>query len=165
MGLLLWVKSAYGDEAPAIWADLSDNIVTVTKGWTEAYGLFLDGEADLVLSYTTSPAYHLIAESDSTKTAAAFDEGHYLQIEVAGKLASSDQPELADQFLEFMVSEAFQEIIPTTNWMYPSVTPTGGLPEGFQTLITPEKALLLPANDVPALREEALAEWLNALSN
>ena len=165
LGLLLWVKSAYGDEAPAIWADLSDNIVTVTKGWSEAYGLFLDGEADLVLSYTTSPAYHLIAESDSTKTAAAFDEGHYLQIEVAGKLASSDQPELADQFLEFMVSEAFQEIIPTTNWMYPSVTPTGGLPEGFQTLITPEKALLLPANDVPALREEALAEWLNALSN
>ena len=165
LGLLLWVKSAYGDEAPAIWADLSDNIVTVTKGWSEAYGLFLDGEADLVLSYTTSPAYHLIAESDSTKTAAAFDEGHYLQIEVAGKLASSDQPELADQFLEFMVSEAFQEIIPTTNWMYPSVTPTGGLPEGFQTLITPEKALLLPANEVPALREEALAEWLNALSN
>ncbi|MEO9515037.1 MAG: thiamine ABC transporter substrate binding subunit [Paracoccaceae bacterium] len=165
LGLLLWVKSAYGDEAPAIWADLADNIVTVTKGWSEAYGLFLDGEADLVLSYTTSPAYHLIAESDSTKTAAAFDEGHYLQIEVAGKLASSDQPELADQFLEFMVSEAFQEIIPTTNWMYPSVTPTGGLPEGFETLVTPEKALLLPANDVPALREEALAEWLNALSN
>ncbi|MEP6019365.1 MAG: thiamine ABC transporter substrate binding subunit [Paracoccaceae bacterium] len=165
LGLLLWVKSAYGDEAPAIWADLADNIVTVTKGWSEAYGLFLDGEADLVLSYTTSPAYHLIAESDSTKAAAAFDEGHYLQIEVAGKLASSDQPELADQFLEFMVSESFQEIIPTTNWMYPSVTPTGGLPEGFETLVTPEKALLLPANDVPALREEALAEWLNALSN
>ncbi|MEO9819142.1 MAG: thiamine ABC transporter substrate binding subunit [Paracoccaceae bacterium] len=165
LGLLLWVKSAYGDEAPAIWADLQDNIVTVTKGWSEAYGLFLDGEADLVLSYTTSPAYHLIAESDSSKAAASFDEGHYLQIEVAGKLASSDQPELADQFLEFMVSDAFQGIIPITNWMYPSVTPAAGLPDGFETLLTPEKALLLPANDVPALREEALAEWLNALSN
>jgi ABC-type thiamine transport system substrate-binding protein len=38
----------------------------------------------MVLSYTTSPAYHLIAEGDATKAAAAFDEGHYLQIEVAG---------------------------------------------------------------------------------
>lgn len=165
LGLLLWVKAAYGDEAPAIWDELSDNIVTVTKGWSEAYGLFLDGEADMVLSYTTSPAYHLIAESDASKTAAAFDEGHYMQIEVAGKLAASDQPELADAFLNFMVSDAFQTIIPTTNWMYPSVTPAGGLPDGFDTLVTPEKALLLPAAEVPALRENALAEWLNALSN
>ena len=42
--------------------------MTVTKGWSEAYGLFLEGEADMVLSYTTSPAYHLIAEEDATKT-------------------------------------------------------------------------------------------------
>ena len=59
LGLLMWVKAAYEDEAPAIWADLADNVVTVTKGWSEAYGLFLEGEADMVLSYTTSPAYHL----------------------------------------------------------------------------------------------------------
>jgi hypothetical protein len=37
-----------------------DQTVTVTKGWSEAYGLFLKGESDLVLSYTTSPAYHMI---------------------------------------------------------------------------------------------------------
>ena len=165
LGLLLWVKAAYGDEAPAVWDSLSDNIVTVTKGWTEAYGMFLEGEADMVLSYTTSPAYHLIAEEDASKTAAAFDEGHYLQIEVAGKLAGTDQPELADKFLSFMVSDAFQSIIPTTNWMFPAVTPAAGLPEGFETLMTPEKALLVPAGDVPALRETALAEWLSALSN
>ena len=123
LGLLMWVKAAHGDAAPQIWEGLSDNILTVTKGWSEAYGLFLEGEADMVLSYTTSPAYHLIAEGDASKSAAAFDEGHYMQIEVAAKLASSDQPELADAFLEFMVSEAFQSVISTTNWMYPSVTP------------------------------------------
>ena len=95
LGLLLWVKAAYGDEAPAIWAALADNIVTVTPGWSEAYGLFLEGEADMVLSYTTSPAYHLIAEDDATKAAAPFTEGHYLQVEVAGKLAATDQPDLA----------------------------------------------------------------------
>jgi len=164
LGLLLWVKAAYGDEAPAIWDGLADNVVTVTKGWSEAYGMFLEGEADMVLSYTTSPAYHLIAEEDPSKAAASFDEGHYMQVEVAGKLAASDQPELADQFLQFMVSDAFQSIIPTTNWMYPAVTPAAGLPAGFETLVTPEKSLLLPAADAAAVRDTALNEWLTALS-
>lgn len=164
LGLLLWVKAAYGDEAPDIWEGLSDNIVTVTKGWSEAYGLFMEGEADMVLSYTTSPAYHLIAEEDDTKAAAAFDEGHYMQVEVAGKLASTDQPELADEFLQFMVTDAFQSVIPTTNWMYPAVMPDDGLADGFDTLIKPDKSLLLPAEDAAAIREEALTEWQNALS-
>lgn len=164
LGLLMWVKAAYGDEAGAVWETLADNIVTVTKGWSEAYGLFLEGESDLVLSYTTSPAYHLIAEENAGFAAASFDEGHYLQVEVAGKLASTDQPDLADKFLAFMVSDAFQSIIPTTNWMYPAVTPEGGLPDGFETLTTPNKALLVPSADAPALRAEALAEWQAALS-
>lgn len=164
LGLLMWVKAAYGDETPAIWVGLSDNIVTVTKGWSEAYGLFLEGEADMVLSYTTSPAYHLIAEEDASKAAALFDEGHYMQIEVAAKLKSTDQNALADQFLNFMVSDAFQSIIPTTNWMYPAVTPASGLPDGFDTLIAPEKSLYLPADEAAGAREEALSEWLGALS-
>lgn len=164
LGLLMWVKAAYADEAPAIWESLSDNIVTVTKGWSEAYGLFLEGEADMVLSYTTSPAYHLIAENDDSKAAALFDEGHYMQVEVAGKLAASDQPELADQFLQFMVSDAFQSVIPTTNWMYPAVTPSEGLPQGFETLVSPEKSLLLPEEEAASIRAEALDEWRAALS-
>ncbi|MEQ9692942.1 thiamine ABC transporter substrate binding subunit [Shimia sp. SDUM112013] len=164
LGLLMWVKLAYGDEAKSVWEGLADNVVTVTKGWSEAYGLFLEGEADMVLSYTTSPAYHLIAEEDASKAAAAFDEGHYMQIEVAGKLAASDQPDLADQFLSFMVSDEFQSIIPTTNWMYPAVTPTEGLPKGFETLITPENSLLVPADKAGIVRDAALAEWLDALS-
>jgi len=164
LGLLMWVQNAYGDEAPAIWADLADNIVTVTPGWTEAYGLFLEGEADAVLSYTTSPAYHLIAEEDDSKVAWPFDEGHYLQVEVAGKVAGTDQPELADKFLAFMVSDAFQSIIPTTNWMYPAVTPQDGLPTGFETLITPAKSLLFSADDALATRATALDAWRTALS-
>jgi thiamine transport system substrate-binding protein len=164
LGLLLWVKAAYGDRAPDIWAGLADNIVTVTPGWSEAYGLFLEGEADMVLSYTTSPAYHLIAEQDDTKAAAPFAEGHYLQVEVAGKLASTDQPELANSFLAFMGTDAFQSVIPTTNWMYPAVTPAAGLPDGFDTLIKPEKSLLLSAPDALAARDAALAEWQAALA-
>ncbi|MFC6689378.1 thiamine ABC transporter substrate binding subunit [Jhaorihella thermophila] len=164
LGLLMWVKAAYKDQAGEIWEGLADNIVTVTKGWSEAYGLFLDGEADMVLSYTTSPAYHLIAENDSSKAAAAFDEGHYMQVEVAGKLAGTDQPELADRFLQFVVSDAFQSVIPTTNWMYPAVTPKDGLPEGFETLVKPAKSLLLPEDEAASMRDAALAEWRDALS-
>ena len=164
LGLLLWVKAAYGDEAAEIWEALSDNIVTVTSGWSEAYGMFLEGEADAVLSYTTSPAYHLIAEEDASKTAWGFDEGHYMQVEVAGIVASTDQRALADQFMSFMVSDAFQSVIPTTNWMYPAVIPAVGLPAGFETLVTPETALLFPAEEATAIRDVALDEWRNALS-
>jgi len=164
LGLLMWVKAAYGDEAPAIWDALADNVITVTPGWSEAYGLFLEGEADMVLSYTTSPAYHLIAEEDASKTAAAFTEGHYLQVEVAAQLASSDQPKLSKMFLDFMLTDAFQTVIPTTNWMYPVVTPQGGLPDGFETLIQPDRALLLSPEDAAKARDGALDEWLTALS-
>jgi thiamine transport system substrate-binding protein len=164
LGLLFWVKQAYGDQAADIWTDLADNIVTVTPGWSEAYGLFLEGEADLVLSYTTSPAYHLIAENDATKVALPFDEGHYLQIEVAAKVSTTDVPELADQFMAFIVSESFQSAIPTTNWMYPVVSLSAGLPEGFETMIQPEKSLLLSSTDSAAMRDGALEEWRNALS-
>ena len=161
--MLLWVKSVYGDEA-ADWEASTDQVVTVTKGWSEAYGMFLEGEADMVLSYTTSPAYHLIAEDDDSKARGAFDEGNYLQIEVAAKLAATDQPELADDFLAFMLSDAFQGVIPTTNWMYPAVTPEGGLPEGFETLIAPETPLLFAPDEAEALRKAAIDEWLAALS-
>lgn len=163
LGLLLWVKAAYGDRAGEVWAALADNIVTVTPGWSEAYGLFLAGEADMVLSYTTSPAYHLIAEGDATKAAALFDEGHYLQVEVAGKLAATDQPALADQFLAFMQSDAFQSVIPQTNWMYPAVTPAGGLPDGFDSF-RPARSLLMAPAEAMAVRDEALTEWQTALA-
>ena len=164
LGLVMWVKAAYGDQAGEIWQALADNIVSVTPGWSEAYGLFLEGEADMVLSYTTSPAYHLIAESDASKAAAAFDEGHYMQVEMAAKLAGSDQSELADQFMRFMLTDAFQSIIPSTNWMYPAKTPSTGLPAGFETLITPAKSLLLSPQQAGALRDAAISEWRNALA-
>ena len=161
LGLLFWVKAAYGDGAAQVWADLADNIITVTPGWTEAYGMFTAGEADMVLSYTTSPAYHLIAESDDTKAAALFSEGHYLQIEVAGKVATTDQPALADQFLAYLGSNSAQSALITTNWMYPAQA--ADLPKGFETLILPGQSLLFDADQAQALRAPAIAEWQAAL--
>lgn len=163
LGLLAWVKTAYGDKSTQIWQNLSDNIVTVTPSWSEAYGLFLEGEADMVLSYSTSPAYHLIAEQDDSKAAAVFDEGHYLQVEVAGIVKNTDQPELAQSFMRFMKSDQFQSLIPTTNWMYPALTPKAGLPEGFDRF-RPQKSLLMAADEFGTIRAEMIEEWREALS-
>ena len=164
LGLVLWVDEAHGEEAGALWEDLADNVLTVTRGWSEAYGLFLEGEADMVLSYVTSPAYHLIAEDDPSVKAAIFEEGHHLQIEVAAALATSERPDLAREFLAFLASDAVGEIIPTTNWMYPAVVPEGGLPEGFEALPRPERSLLVPPGEASARAEEAIATWRDALS-
>ena len=164
LGLMLWVQHVYGDEADEVWAKLSPRIVTVTKGWWEAYSAFLEGEAMMALSYTTSPAYHVIAEEDSTKHAAAFSDGHYMQIEVAAKLKSSDEPELADKFLAFMAGKEFQSIIPTTNWMYPAYTTGDDLPKAFDALATPEKSLIFAVEETPEIRDKALKGWLDALS-
>ena len=83
---------------------LKPHILTVTREWSESYNLFLEGEADMALSYTTSPAYHIIAEGDDTIHAALFSEGHLAQTEVAGILKSSDNVDLARQFLAYLTS-------------------------------------------------------------
>jgi len=164
LGLLLWVKKIYGDKAADAWKQLAPRIVTVSKGWSEAYGLFLKGEAPMVLSYTTSPAYHIIAEKKDNFAAAKFAEGHYQQIEVAAMLKSSQHKELASQFLTFMLSEKFQRIIPTNNWMYPAALPPEKLPEAFKTLIDPSPVLLFDEEEVAKNRKAWVKEWLNALA-
>lgn len=164
LGLLLWVRAVYGEDAPEAWAQLARKTVTTTKGWSEAYGLFLEGEAPMVLSYTTSPAYHMIAEDVTRYQAANFAEGHYMQVEVAAMTKSSDDPELARQFLDFMLSPAFQETIPTAQWMYPAIDLPGGLPPAYDKLVDPSKPLLISPQDVATRRKAWVDEWLQAVS-
>ena len=162
LGLLLWMQKVYGDNAPAAWKKLAAKTVTVTRGWSEAYSLFLKGESDLVLSYTTSPAYHIIEEKKENYAAASFAEGHYLQVEVAAQLASSKQPALAQQFMKFMVSPDFQRTIPTGNWMYPVIdTP---LPAGFAALSVPSIALQFSPEEVASQRSGWISQWQRAVS-
>lgn len=164
LALVLWVQNVYGDQAQEAWTKLAPKILTVTKGWSESYGLFTDGEADMVLSYTTSPAYHIIAEEDLTKSAAIFDEGHYFMVETAAKLASTDNNELADQFMAFILTRTFQEMIPTSNWSFPAALPKSEWPEKFQTLPVPEKVLFYSEDEAEALRDKAIEAWRSALS-
>ena len=162
LGLLLWLQAAKGDKAADYWPRLADNVVTVTKGWSEAYGLFLKGEADMVLSYTTSPAYHLIAEQKTQYKAAAFTDGHGTQIEVAAKLKNASQPELADQFMLFILSEGFQTAIPTGNWMYPVIGVS--VPDEFAQLVQPVKSLSMSPKAVQVNKKAWLAAFNSGLS-
>lgn len=164
LGLLLWIRTLYGEEADAVWRKLAPKIVTVTKGWSEAYGLFQRGEADMVLSYTTSPAYHIAEENTDRYAAAIFPEGHYAQVEIAGLTRSSDEPELGRSFLEFMISDGFQSAIPQGNWMYPAKPAADGLPESFAGLPKPEKTLLMPPEAVAEGRSAWISDWLEAMA-
>ncbi|WEX77328.1 thiamine ABC transporter substrate binding subunit [Sinorhizobium numidicum] len=164
LGLLLWVKSVYGDEAGAAWSKLKDRVLTVTPGWSEAYGLFTKGEAPMVLSYTTSPAYHMVAENTDRYQAAPFVEGHYIQIEVAGMTKNAKEPALAKEFLAFMIGPEFQSIIPTTNWMMPVGATKEALPEAFGKLVNPQKTFLMSSEEVAANRKAWVDEWLAAMS-
>lgn len=163
LGLLLWMQKVYGEKASEAWQELAKKTITVTKGWSEAYGLFLKGEADLVLSYTTSPAYHLIKEKKDSYAAAPFSEGHYLQVEVAGKLKASKHPALANRFMQFIVTPAFQSSIPLGNWMYPVIdTP---LPLGFEQMTTVQTTLQYRADEVAKNRGNWVQTWQTAVSH
>lgn len=164
LGLLLWVKSVYGDKAPEAWAKLKGRVLTVTPGWSESYGLFTKGEAPMVLSYTTSPAYHMIAEGTEKYQAAAFEEGHYLQIEVAGITTTGAKNPLAEKFLAFMTGTAFQDVIPETNWMFPAARTSKPLNPAFDKLVKPAKSLLFSPEEVEQNRKAWVDEWLAAMS-
>ena len=164
LALLLWVETVFGDEASGAWAKLKPKVLTVTPGWSEAYGMFTDGEADMVLSFTTSPAYHIGAEEDTTKHAAIFPEGHYFMTELAARLEGSDQPELGLKFMEYVLSPDFQGMIAEANWSYPSKLPREELPAWFAALPRPGRTIFLNETEAEALRRPALDRWLNAFA-
>ena len=164
LGFLLWMKQVYGDKSAEAWKKLSGRVLTVTPGWSEAYALFTKGEAPMVLSYTTSPAYHVIAENTDRYKAAAFSEGHYLQIEVAGLIDKSPERALAQKFIAFMMSPGFQDQIPTNNWMFPAGQTSAPLPEAFNALVKPEKTLIYSPLEVDQNRRAWIDEWLNAMA-
>ncbi|MEO9650145.1 MAG: thiamine ABC transporter substrate binding subunit [Roseobacter sp.] len=164
LALVLWVQAVYGDTSDEVWSKLAPKILTVTKDWSASYGLFTDGEADMVLSYTTSPAYHMFAEEDFTKKAAIFPEGHYFMVETVGKIAQTEQPELADAFMAYVMSRDFQAMIPTANWSLPSALPQSDWPEGWSELPLPEKVLFYSEAEASELQVEAIETWRAALS-
>ncbi|ELX8377614.1 thiamine ABC transporter substrate binding subunit [Providencia vermicola] len=162
LGLMLWIEKLYGDKSADAWQKMASKTLTVTKGWSESYGLFLKGEGDFVLSYTSSPGYQILNDNKDNYAAALFDEGHYMQIEVAARLKTSSQPELAKQFLAFMLTPEFQSTLPTTNWMYPVIDIP--LPDVYKVLPMPKKSLQFSAQEVAKERQSWIRLWQSAVS-
>lgn len=164
LGLLLWMKAVYGDQAKDAWAKLKDRVLTVTPGWSEAYGLFTNGEAPMVLSYTTSPAYHMISDKTERYQAASFSEGHYLQVEVAALTTRGAENPQAKEFMAFIGKPGFQDAVPETNWMFPAARTSTPLDPAFDRLVKPAKTLTIPSEEIAANRKAWIDEWLSVMS-
>ena len=160
LGFLAWTQAVYKDGWKDYWKRLAPSILVMTPGWDTGYGLFTKGEAPLVLSYSTSPAYHKAYEKTERYKALVFAEGHSAQIELAGILSSSKHRKDAEKFLDFLVSEEAQALLPETQWMYPANASTP-LPDSFsvvpKNIVTLNASVADPVND-PEAAAAILAE-------
>lgn len=157
-GFAHWFYGVFGDDSAEKWAELNKHIITITPSWSEAYKLFLEGEADVAMSYSTSPAYHIAFEEKDDYQALIFPEGHYLQVELAAIAKESKNSELAKAFLQYMLSPEAQQEIPLANIMYPSVARVK-LPNAFSNLELPKKHIypLMSNQDISDL-------WVNEIA-
>lgn len=158
LGFLMWSIYEYGDEFVEYWEELQGSTLTITEGWDSGYGLFTSGEAPLVLSYTSSPAYHVEYEDSRRYKAAIFEKGHYMQIEGVGIVKNAPHPDAAEKFVDFVLTKEFQEVIPLTNWMYP-ILPEVELPESYEFAPQPGGRFYFDADQIDANREDWIDTW------
>lgn len=158
LGFLLWTKAVYGDEYLAYWDRLKPSILTITDGWSSGYGLFTQGEAPMVLSYTTSPSYHVEYEDTNRYQALIFNEGNYMQLEGLGIVKGSKNQLNAQKFIDFMLSVTAQNVLPTTNWMFP-VNGDVELPSSFDYALKPKKSLQLDYETIEKNYDMWINEW------
>ena len=154
MGLLLWTYNLYGDQHLDWWLKMKENALTIASGWSSAYGLFTEGEAPIVLSYTTSPIYHVLNENTTRYQALVFPEGHEATIEGVGIMKTSTQKDKAKTFIDFVLTSG-QVDIAIANSMYP-VNEAIELPEAFKW--APKPAKMFKSGTVG---EEKTTELLN----
>ena len=163
LGLLLWTIEVYGEDGYlSWWQAMKQNALTITEGWSSAYGLFTEGEAPLVLSYTTSPVYHVTYEDSTRYRVALFEEGHSTTIEGVGLVSSSKKKEAAKAFIDFLLTDA-QLDVATANSMYPTNSDTV-LPKAFDWAPKPEKSLSLDALSIEKNLDRWLTEWTQVMS-
>jgi len=146
------------------WRSLIANGLTLAESWSDAYysefsGPGSDGEHPLVLSYATSPAASINEATGEAATVALLDTC-FRQIEYAGVLAGTDQPEAARQLVDFLYSVPVQEDIPWNMFMYPA-NPEAALPAEFVEHAAQSSE---PYRLDPVLIDENRKDWLTAWS-
>ena len=150
----------------AYWQALRANDVLVANDWTTAYYTHFSGSSGkgprpLVVSYSTSPAAEVFfSEGKLTEPPTgnvAF--GAFRQVEYAGVLKGAKQAVLAQQFVEFMLSNDFQNDMPTQMFVYPA-SQTATLPELYTKFAAmPSINTQLDAKTIASKRDAWLTEW------
>ncbi len=169
LAFLLATISEYGEDGYLdYWRSLKDNGVVVVNDWETAYYTNFSassgqGLQPMVVSYATSPAAEMIYASEpliEAPTASILNPNTcFRQIEYAGILKGTKQLELAQRFIDFMLSPRFQEDMPLQMFVYP-VNPQAALPEEFEryAAMAEEPAVLDPVL-IANRREEWIREW------
>ncbi|CAN5821941.1 thiamine ABC transporter substrate-binding protein [soil metagenome] len=160
-----------GDEHEAgwqgYWAALRENDVLVTSGWNDAYyGHFSggsgEGDRPIVVSYATSPVAEVVfgpdPEADEAPTR-ALEAGCFRQVEFAGVLAGTQQPELAGALIDHLLSPEVQAELPLAMYVLP-VRDDVALPAAFERhALRPAEPLSMDPPAIDASRERWIGEW------
>ncbi len=144
LGFLLWTVTVYADEWPAYWKRLRPSILTIADGWSQAYALYTSQEAPMVLSYGTSPVYHVEYEGSGRYAALEFTDGHIMQIEGMGIINGTENRSAAEALIDFMLEKEAQGILALSNIMLP-VRKDVPLPPSFDSVLRPAQILALPS--------------------
>ncbi|MGP1440323.1 MAG: thiamine ABC transporter substrate-binding protein [Treponema sp.] len=155
LGFLLWLHSVYGEEYLNVWKKINGNVLSMPTSWSQGYALFSSGEVPLVISYTTSLAAHVLYDKTDKFQPLIFDEGHVVQLEGMGILKGAKHEEKAKEFIEFMLSDEVQKLIPETQFMFPIIKKTT-LPESFANIPSPSKILEFNGDDLETIIDSAM---------
>lgn len=148
------------------WRALVENDVLIVNDWETAYYAEFSrwgGTRPIVVSYGSSPPFEMIYAEEpmqSPATAAiTADDTCYRQIEFAGILTGTTHRELAEAWIDFMLSPAFQEDLPMQIFMFP-VNPDAQLDETFvEFLAIPEQPVVVSSEAIVDNREAWLEAW------
>lgn len=159
LAFLLATISRFGDDWTEYWNDLLANDTKIVDGWSDAYYTDFSangGARPIALSYSTSPAFTL--DDDGESTTGSLLETCFRQVEYAGVLTGAENPAGAQAFIDFLLSEDVQATIPESLYMYP-VAPVD-LPEEWvaHAPLAPSPHQVDPA-DIEANLDEWLRTW------
>jgi thiamine transport system substrate-binding protein len=167
LALLMATVGHFGEDGYRdFWAKLRANDVLVTGGWEDAYwGHFSaasDGDRPIVVSYATSPAAEVYfsegAYAEPPTGNVLGDGACFRQIEFVGILKGTANQDLAEQWVDFMLSPTFQADIPLHMWVFPA-NPNAELPEVFQFAETPARPALVSPEAIDQNREKWIEAW------
>jgi thiamine transport system substrate-binding protein len=172
LAFLLATRAHFGDGYLDYWRSLKENGVVVVDGWETAYYQNFSassgrGPQPMVVSYGSSPAVEVVFADpprDDAPTASIIGpDTCFRQIEFVGILKGTENRDVAETFVDFMLSTEFQEDIPLQMYVYP-VNPNAALPEVFTKFAqAPTQPAVLAPEDIAANRDAWIEAWTEAM--